>query len=225
MTAPAGRVASILDPSSLEHRSIRRALSEVQGYFRGRLLDLGCGGQPYRYLADFNRCRYVGVDLALDHASLPDACADSLRLPFKDNTFDTVLSTQVIEHVTDPSAMVQEASRVLRPDGYLVLTAPQAWPLHEEPRDFFRYTRYGLQLLAERHHLKVVLLRERGGGLLALAQLLDVLLYDKVGRRVWTRIPFKLLFLPIIATIALLDRILFLPKFTLGYVMVAQKSQ
>jgi len=218
-------MTSFFDPSKLEIESISRGLSEAREYFRGRVLDLGCGNQPYARLAGRGNLQYLGVDLSLEHSPLPDVCADSLRLPFRDSTFDTILSTQVIEHVADPSEMMKEIGRVLKPFGHVIMTAPQAWPLHEEPRDFFRYTRYGLQILAQRCDLEILYIRERGGGILALAQLANAFLYDKFGRHPLIRSFLKLILSPISSLFKLLDKMLYYPKFTLGYVMVAQKRR
>jgi SAM-dependent methyltransferase len=187
------------------------------------VVDLGCGDQPYAFLAHSQNLEYVGVDLSLAHTPRPTVCADSLQLPFKDDSFDTVLSTQVIEHVPDPFVMLREMCRVLKPAGHLILTAPQAWPLHEEPHDFFRYTRFGLAELATRNGLRIVELQERGGAIRALGQISGSLLYDSLGKRAITRIPLKLAFIPFYACCSFLDRIFFTPKFTLGYVLVAEK--
>lgn len=111
------------------------------------VLDLGCGHKPYRDL--FPGANYFGMDRAMDDSS-PDFLGDALSLPVRDRSIDIVFATQVIEHVTKPDHMVRECNRVLRPNGFLVLTGPFYWPLHEEPYDFFRFTRYGFeQLLAD----------------------------------------------------------------------------
>jgi SAM-dependent methyltransferase len=216
-------MTSFFDPSKLEKESIFRGLCNAQKYFKGRILDLGCGDQPYARLVGRGNLDYIGVDRSLEHSPLPDVCADSLKLPFRDGSFDTILSTQVIEHVSDPSEMMREISRVLKPSGHVIMTAPQAWPLHEEPRDFFRYTRYGLQVLAQRYDLEIVYIQERGGGVLALAQLGNVLLHERFGRHSLLRFFLKLILSPILSFFKLLDKMLYDPKFTLGYVMVAYK--
>jgi SAM-dependent methyltransferase len=216
-------MTSFFDPSKLEKESIFRGLCNAQKYFKGRILDLGCGDQPYARLAGRGNLEYIGVDRSLEHSPLPDVCADSLKLPFRDSSFDTILSTQVIEHVSDPSEMMREISRVLKPCGHVIMTAPQAWPLHEEPRDFFRYTRYGLQILAQRHALEIVYIHERGGGVLALAQLANAMLHDKFAGHSLLRFFLKLIVSPILSFFKLLDKMLYYPKFTLGYIMTAQK--
>lgn len=104
------------------------------------VLDIGCGQRPYRDL--FGGCSYIGLDYGTED-TCPDVLGDASCLPFAAGTVDMVFSTQVIEHVRYPDLMVKECGRVLRPGGYLVLTGPFYWPLHEEPLDFHRFTRYG----------------------------------------------------------------------------------
>jgi SAM-dependent methyltransferase len=214
---------SLFDPSALERESIDRALHIARPYFRGRVLDVGCGERPYAALAQECGCRYTGVDLSASHMPPPDVCADSCALPFRDKSFDTVLSTQVLEHVRDPFATLREAARILREGGNLILTAPQVWPLHEEPHDFYRYTRYGLEHLLEVAGLTPVTITERGGGILALTQLFALLMYDGFHRHTITRVPAKLIIAPVLWLGRRLDRLLPMPKLTLGYLVVARK--
>ncbi|MER3523960.1 MAG: hypothetical protein C4326_07805 [Ignavibacteria bacterium] len=216
--------SSFFHPSRLEASSIFQSLEETKKFFSGYTLDIGCGERPYHHLAQEAYSHYIGVDMNISQTPPPDVCADALQLPFKDDTFDTVLCSQVIEHVEDPFRMVGEAARVLKPGGHLILTAPQVWPLHEEPRDFFRYTKYGLALIARKSDLTTLYIRERGGALLALGQLLVAVVYDKVKGKKSFRIPLKPLFAAVLALCRVLDKYIFLPKLTLGYVMVARKK-
>jgi SAM-dependent methyltransferase len=107
---------------------------------RPSVLDLGCGNRPYADL--FEGCEYLGVDYSADDCQ-PDVITDATRLALRAERFDLVFCTQVIEHVPDPRALVHESFRVLRPGGYLVLTGPFWWPMHEEPHDYHRFTRHG----------------------------------------------------------------------------------
>jgi len=61
-----------------------------------------------------------------------------MAIPFKDNVFDTVICTQVIEHVPRPWLVVHEIYRVLKEGGHLLLSTPFLYPYHLEPRDYFR---------------------------------------------------------------------------------------
>jgi ubiquinone/menaquinone biosynthesis C-methylase UbiE len=140
--------------------------------FGGDLLDVGCGMRPYEPRFRNRVRRWVGVDRPHSAAGTPaaDIYADSLTLPIRDAAVDTVLCTQVLEHVPDPALMMREIARVLRAGGRLLLTAPQTNPLHEEPHDYYRYTKYGLAYLAERAGLSVVAVEPMGGAIATVAQ-------------------------------------------------------
>jgi SAM-dependent methyltransferase len=104
------------------------------------ILDIGCGHRPYSDL--FGESNYIGLDHGTEDTS-PDVVGDAMQLPIRSEAADIVFSTQVIEHVPNPGLMIRECYRVLKPGGYLILTGPFYWPLHEEPFDFHRFTKYG----------------------------------------------------------------------------------
>jgi SAM-dependent methyltransferase len=141
-------------------QSLRHASAS---YASGLLLDVGCGGRPYEPLFEPYVERYTGIDTPASTLSRADAAAVASHLPFADCAFDTVLCTEVLEHLSTPAACIDEIARVLRPGGHLILTTPQMWHLHEEPYDFFRFTRYGLAYLCRSAHLNVVEVRPHGG--------------------------------------------------------------
>ena len=136
---------------------------------QGRLLDSGCGNQPFREWYG----PHVDEVVCMDAAPLPGVHVMGFAnaLPFADAAFDTVLLTQVLEHVDDVEAATAELVRVLRPGGHAIVTVPYLYPTHEAPYDFWRFTHYGLRSLLERHGLEVVALDAQGGGLLLLTHL------------------------------------------------------
>lgn len=107
-----------------------------------RTLDIGSAGGPYaKYYP--NR---VSVDI--DDKSGPDYVLDAHDLSkFKDGEFDAVLCTEVLEHMHTPQKAVDEMFRVLAKNGEVILTTRFVFPLHNVPRDFYRYTEYGLRHL------------------------------------------------------------------------------
>lgn len=141
------------------HRDVRAALSS---FGRGLLLDVGCGGRPYESAMPAG-VEYLGIDTPASSLSQPDVWSLADPLPFQSNVFHTVLCTQVLEHLAEPKSAIFEFSRVLRPGGHLILTAPQAWNLHEIPYDFFRYTRYGLEHLCRAAGLEPIHISAEGG--------------------------------------------------------------
>ncbi len=149
-------------------------LSSIRDLFRGRLLDVGCGMKPYQRILGGDVAQWVGIDFARTPSgrSAANVFGSALELPFREGTFDTVLTTQVLEHVPEPDTLLREVHRVLRAGGHLVLTAPQTNPLHEEPNDFFRYTCYGLAFLTERAGLQVAEIRPLGGAIATIGQMI-----------------------------------------------------
>jgi len=165
-----------VDPLRTANAVIRRNLRLNASYARGQLLDIGCGSKPYQDL--FTVARYTGVDLPGTFQGAQDVYASGLALPFCSSVFDTVLSTEVLEHVPEPSQLLGEAYRVLRPGGYLLLTTPQTWGLHHVPYDYYRYTPFGLRYLAEKNGFKVIRIYPTTGFWVTFTQrLCDVIFY------------------------------------------------
>ena len=130
-----------------------------------RILDAGAGECAYKQ--HFGHCDYVAVDLAVgdvtwNYHNLD--CISSLHaLCFRDESFDAVLCTQVLEHLEWPRESVAEFFRVLKPGGKLFITVPMAQEEHQIPYDFFRYTSFGLRSMCERAGLKVSHIQPLGG--------------------------------------------------------------
>jgi ubiquinone/menaquinone biosynthesis C-methylase UbiE len=76
-----------------------------------------------------------------------DVVGDAHKLPFKDNEFDNVLCTEVLEHLHTPVVAIAEMARVLKDGGTIILTTRFMFPIHDAPGDYFRYTKYGLRYL------------------------------------------------------------------------------
>jgi SAM-dependent methyltransferase len=138
----------------------------LKKYARGNMLDLGCGNAPlfgvYENLVDEVYC----VDwLASLHQQLHvDVFADLTQpLPLCNDTFDTILLSDVLEHIPNPEHLISEISRLLRSSAHVVIGVPFLCWLHEIPHDFNRYTRYQLKRLLENAGLEVVQLTEVGG--------------------------------------------------------------
>ncbi|MGB3443780.1 MAG: class I SAM-dependent methyltransferase [Actinophytocola sp.] len=127
---------------------LRDALAEALHDASGVWLDYGAGTSPYRELFTTAELQTAdipgGESYPADHALDRDG-----RCPVPDGTFDGVLSTQVLEHVTDADAYLREAYRLVRPGGRLVLSTHGVWEEHGG-QDLWRWTADGLALQAER---------------------------------------------------------------------------
>lgn len=127
-------------------------IEEKAPLFSGRVLDIGCGRKPYWSLIEPYCEQYVGIDMITTLHGLDelDVIGSGLNLPFPAECFDVVVSFQVLEHVPEPSQFLAEANRVLKPGGSILLMTPFIWGEHEQPFDFYRYTRFGLKYLLEK---------------------------------------------------------------------------
>lgn len=113
------------------------------------VLDAGAGRGPYRQL--FRHARYEAADfaqLSTAYTKLDYVCS-LVDIPVEDERFDRILFNQVLEHVDDPTAVLAELYRVLKPGGRILCTVPLFYQEHQQPYDFFRYTRFALQKLFE----------------------------------------------------------------------------
>jgi len=153
------------------HFLIKDLKTTISEFAKGSVLDIGCGNKPYEGLFAGKINSYFGCDVVQSSQSKVDVICPATALSFEDNTFDTVFSTQVIEHVDDPFKMLAEAARVLKKNGYLILSAPFSWELHEEPYDFYRYTKYGLESMLVKNGFELIKIKANGGKWAAIVQL------------------------------------------------------
>lgn len=126
-----------------------RFLQKCIPLYRGVLYDLGAGESPYRQFFLRHAEKYIAVDWA---GSIHDTKADIAAnlnepLPIKSGAADAVVSLSVLEHLCEPQTMLNEAFRILKSGGAIVLHVPWQWWIHEAPADYFRYTPYGLDYL------------------------------------------------------------------------------
>jgi SAM-dependent methyltransferase len=173
-----------LDPFHISHRTLERGLARHSGQIRGRVLDVGCGTKPYRRLFPA-ATQYYGTEThrTFTAGTQADVTAFGEALPFRAGAFDGVVCTEVLEHVPEPADFLREMVRVLRPGGVLLLTTPQTWGLHEEPYDFYRYTKYGLQYLFGKAGLEMVEVAPTTGTLGTVGQRLSSFFYYRFGGR------------------------------------------
>ena len=142
---------------------------------RGRLIDLGCGKVPlYEAYKDYvTEIVCVDWDETLHGTEHLDyRCDLSRELPFRDAEFDTIVLSDVLEHVPEPERLWRELARLLTPAGKGLINVPFYYYLHETPHDYYRYTEYALRRFAERAGLQVLVLQPLGGSPEVIADLL-----------------------------------------------------
>lgn len=201
----------------------------IRAHARGRLLDMGCGHVPlygvYRDLVKENICvdwantlhSNIHVDHEVDLAG---------KLPFEDGTFDTILLTDVLEHLAEPVRATGEAARLLHSGGKLIIGVPFFYLVHEAPHDYHRYTEFALRRMCEINGLTVVELEAYGG--------FSEILLDLTGKGLeHLPNPLPVLLRPLHRVACVINRAPLIRKFSdrskrafpLGYVVVAEKRQ
>jgi SAM-dependent methyltransferase len=194
---------------------------------RGRLVDLGCGTVPlypaYRDLVseivcvDWGGSRHGASHLDVEH--------DLNRpLPFPEARFDTVVLSDVLEHIARPEALLAEIRRVLAPGGRLLMNVPFLYWLHEQPHDYYRFTEHALRLLIANAGLSLLLLESFGGAPQILADVTSkhlqyVPVLGKSLARAVQRVAFEASRLPLAERALEGSR----QRFPLGYFLVAER--
>ncbi len=117
----------------------------IERYAQGKVLDIGCGNKPYAHWFKDYVESYTGCDVIQSSNNKVDIICPATAIPLPNESFDTVFSTQVIEHVADHNGMLREAYRILRAGGVFIVSGPMYWEHHEAPYDFFRFTKWGFE--------------------------------------------------------------------------------
>jgi len=204
---------------------LKKQIKRNSHFIKGIVLDAGSGGDG-RYKSFFKCDKYLTLDI--NPKNNPDVVGSILNIPMAENSVDSIISTQVLEHVKNPQKAVEEFFRILKNNGYCLVTVPQSSELHEEPNDYFRFTRFGLEELFKKAGFKIILIEKRGGFWALRSQepiryLID--LFD-LNKHLWLAKIFNLFFwLGGNLTIWLdsLDKSQANSKQALGWLIIAQK--
>lgn len=155
-------LAGLIDQALREH-----ATPLARANVGPRALDVGCGNQPLRGDLEAMGYAYTSLDVHQNKAECVDVLGAIDGEPPADllarGPFDFIVCTEVMEHVPDWATAFANLARLLRPGGKLLVTTPFFYPLHEEPYDFWRPTKYALRTYAERAGLEVVSQHTAGG--------------------------------------------------------------
>jgi SAM-dependent methyltransferase len=200
----------------------------VSGFARGlppraRVLDAGAGEGNHK--SHFTAQRYCGLDLGIgdgawDYSRL-DVLGDLASLPFRDGAFDAAINIVTLEHVREPARVVCELGRILAPRGRLLLVAPHQWEEHQQPHDYYRFTRYGLDYLLRQAGFTEIDIQPVGG------------IFRLISRRLFNALQFfpgptillaAIFFAPPALLLPLLEPLDRRKNFTLGYICSARKS-
>lgn len=211
---------------------IRRILREAvrkraSRYITGKVIDIGCGEMQYKDILSPFTVKHIGVDHyeTLHNKESINIYGTAYDIPMKTGSFDSALCTEVLEHLEEPAKAIRECYRVLRPGGTAIFTCPFIWHLHEEPRDFFRYSEHGLRYLFENNGFDIIEITPLSGFWITFGQLFVYFLhtYNRGILRYSFIIPIMGL---IVQFFAWFLNILFPgPKWTSHYIAVLRKKK
>jgi ubiquinone/menaquinone biosynthesis C-methylase UbiE len=137
------------------------------------VVDVGCGEQPLRSLIEQKNAQYIGVDIVQNAQKTVDVVCSATSVNLPNQSASLLLCTEVLEHVVDSAQVFAEFDRLLKPNGYVILTCPFMFGLHEEPHDYNRLTTHQITELASRYSLQPIQLDRTGNEVEVLATVVD----------------------------------------------------
>jgi len=139
-------------------KKLRKEVEYIIQHFISKnnsILDYGCGNSPYREMFNDKNSKYVTADIVEN--ILAEVHLDSKgQVPLDNNSFDTIISTQVLEHVDNPNLYLSEVKRLLKKDGTLILSTHGYWLYHTTPNDYWRWTSAGLKKILSENGFDII---------------------------------------------------------------------
>ena len=145
-------------PAYLTRNRLLKAITAYAPELKGLMMDFGCGSKPYKSL--FTVDQYIGLDF--ENPGHPhmneqiDVFYDGKHIPFEDNHFDAVFSSEVFEHVFNLDEVLKEIHRVMKQGAKILITCPFSICEHEVPNDFARYSSFAIKNIFERNGFEVI---------------------------------------------------------------------
>jgi SAM-dependent methyltransferase len=212
----------------LDFRSYRRVLLDndlemAKKYMKSKVLDLG-GGRKRGEFEEAENATWVVFDVKNDFH--PAVLGGAHYLPFKENVFDCVKCTEVLEHVENPEKVIKEIAGVLKFSGILIFSMPFNFPIHADPYDFQRFTDYKLRKLLGKD-FEITIIKKQGLFFTVLGSMLKQAITNM--KSMFKRM-FYLTF-PLLDLLVKIDNLSFvknskyLSSFTTGFFVVAMKKE
>jgi len=202
-------------------------------YAKGKLVDIGCGFKPYKSIFDPYVNSYFGIDYKetadanYGSNTKADLYVDCTETGMPSESFDTLLSTQVMEHIYDTKKYIFECHRLLKKGGKGIFTIPQTWQCHGEPYDFYRFTKFSIENLFKEYGFKIIELKPLNGAYSTVIQTKIVSVYFRETSGIFFRLvkAFRFFFIiPVLNYKALLfDKLFWNDKLCLNYLLVVEK--
>lgn len=170
-----GFIGIFINYMYFSRNELYKNISKLSKYITGKILDIGCGRKPYIKLFNFEE--YIGLELDTEknrENKNANFFYDGKKFPFENESFDSIISTQVLEHIFEPNEFLKEVNRVLKIDGNILFSLPLICDEHEKPYDYGRYTYFGVKYMLEKNGFEIVTARKSACGLKAIFHLINI---------------------------------------------------
>lgn len=186
----------------LQLLTIVRSAKKALPFYKGEVLDIGCGASPYNYLLNKSQTTYYGIDIVdankFDYKNSKVIPFNGEDIPFEDNKFDAIICTEVLEHVANYQKLTDEIYRVMKDGATGIVTIPWSARYHYIPWDYFRYTPSALKnIFSKFSHAEII---PRGDDISAIGSKIIVLFSRNlvpVTPLKWILVPLWILCSPI----------------------------
>lgn len=164
----------------------------IQRYICGKLLDCGCGDVPYYGIYNNNITDVYCIDW--ENSGTQQIHIDQFidlnkKIDIDSESYDSILLSDVLEHIANPDLLLRELNRVLKKDGFIVIMVPFLYRIHEEPHDYYRYTEHALEYLLYKNGFKTIELQSYGGPIDVIFDILNKVIFNNRKR---SKILFRL---------------------------------
>jgi len=178
-------IGIFVNPFYFVRRELWRAMGEFSADITGKTLDVGCGYKPYQSLFTHTDA-YVGLEYdspANRKIEQVDVFFDGTHFPFKNAEFDSIILTQVLEHIFEPDSFLSEINRVTKTGGRLLMSVPFVWDEHSQPVDYARYSSFGIRHLLEKHGFRMIKHKKTLTDVRVFFQLINCYIHNKIRIR------------------------------------------
>lgn len=196
--------------SYINDNSIYNFLKNNLDKLNGKILDIGCGKMRYKKIItdSGSNKNYIGLDLEegrFTYSVKADLYWDGIKIPLNNETIDSAIMFEVLEHCPDPTLTLKEAFRVLKKDSYLLITTPFIYPLHGTPYDFSRFTPYMFEKMLKEIGFRNILIKPSGTWDSALAQMMAIWVNNRPMPNIVKKL-LRFILLPLMKTLLHFDK-------------------
>lgn len=218
----------------LNHKQLHKSILKSLPYISGVCTDIGSGHSIYKKFIFPYVDEYISVDKESIHQHMFKTSqetfinADIKDLPFSNDSIDTVILTQVLEHIDDPFLAMNEIQRIMKKNGILLLSVPFIYQAHATPYDYFRFSEYTLRKLLSDYNYEIIEFHYQGYFGTAIISIINGFIWTLSSKNKFFRniilLPFLLLIFSINNIFGLLLDKIKLKEFTPNFFIIAKKK-